>query len=144
MLNYLLLFVILYYIALNYLFYSFTLARAGPLRGVLFERLAHRKLLKGGNFQCRNLIDKGGAFEVILSPSSSVMFNKIDEVSHQSDGVYAMPRATNFAAVDALVQVGCTTLARIVNKLLLKSLLPNYNYATIPPFSLNSLTRCSK
>ena len=40
---------------------------------------------------------------------NTCMFNKIEEADQAADGDYAMPRAQNLAAIDALVQVGCTS-----------------------------------
>lgn len=81
---------------------------AGPLRGVLFERLAHRTLQKGGTFRCRSLDTGGEAFDLVLDINANkFVFNKTDEAKQAADGVYAMPRAQNLAAIDAVVQAGC-------------------------------------
>ena len=75
---------------------------------MLFERLAHRMLQKGGTFQCRGL-DGGKDIQMALGISPrTFMFNKIECATQAADGDYAMPRAQNLAAIDALVQAGRT------------------------------------
>jgi hypothetical protein len=77
----------------------------GPLWGVLFERLAHLALQRGGTFMCRDL-ETGEAEEVTLSSNPQVLaFSQLAEVSTLPDGGYAKPLSRTFASVDALIKV---------------------------------------
>ena len=75
---------------------------------MLFERLAHRMLQRGGAFECRGL-DGGKEIQMALGISPrTFIFNTIESATQAADGDYAMPRAQNLAAIDALVQASRT------------------------------------
>ncbi len=81
---------------------------------MFYERLVHRILRAGGSFDARELGISGTSFTLTLRASESRTFSKIDEVEGYVDGVYAQPSASNFPAVDALVQASCMLLSGIV------------------------------
>uniref|UniRef100_A0A7S0WNW8 Crinkler (CRN) family protein n=1 Tax=Chlamydomonas leiostraca TaxID=1034604 RepID=A0A7S0WNW8_9CHLO len=76
----------------------------GSLRGVLFERLAHRALQEGGEFDFRDLDGpEQGKVTITRSPLMPP-FRSLGEVSQIPAGVYARLRSRTFAAVDALIK----------------------------------------
>jgi hypothetical protein len=82
---------------------------------VFYERLVHRILRAGGSFDARELGTSSTSFTLQLDESKSIQtFGKIDEVKKFDNGMYAQPRASNFPAVDALVQASCMLLSGIV------------------------------
>ena len=75
----------------------------GPMRGVIYERLAHMKLQEGGNFEAKDCITQASV-SISLPKSASYIFSTLEEVRSTGVNVYMMPSAKNLASVDALMQ----------------------------------------
>lgn len=75
--------------------------------GVLYERLAHRRLQRGGRFTCRDL-DSGEEFVEVLQQDMRVsIFTDIEDVSKAPVNVYCKPfSSTSWSeSVDAIIKV---------------------------------------
>ncbi|CAB4393915.1 unnamed protein product [Rhizophagus irregularis] len=75
----------------------------GSLRGIIFERLAHRKLLNGGTFECRSLDGKGDGYDVKIQKNpkmEKLLFSNIDEIQANK---YCIPTQMNNKSFDAFI-----------------------------------------
>lgn len=76
------------------------------MRGVMYERLAHRKLQQGGKFTCRDL-DSGKVFEEELKQDMDVrIFTSLEDLSKARAGVYCKPFSGTWESIDAVIPVG--------------------------------------
>ena len=78
----------------------------GPLRGALFEELAHEALVAGGDFEVRAL-DSQNSDRLTIAPSTSRWFfaKDLSDVG-QSSADYCRPAQKNFPVVDSLRRSG--------------------------------------
>lgn len=74
----------------------------GQLRGRLFEDLAHKKILTGGQFTIRNLDDfQDGT--LLLEESNLKEIKTVDDIGKAQEGHYLKPIASNFPSIDSLI-----------------------------------------
>jgi len=77
----------------------------GGLRGVLFERLAHLRLVRGGTFRIRSLDGRSQDVKLTLPEvSGRKNFGDLSEIKGFSDGEYLVPTSTNLESVDSLAK----------------------------------------
>jgi hypothetical protein len=84
---------------------SRSLGEAGGLAGVLFERIAHLRLEKGGDFEIRSLDGRSADTELKLpTKSPKKRFTDVNEIAGFSVGDYIVPKASNFESVDSMMK----------------------------------------
>jgi len=84
---------------------SRSLGEAGGLAGVLFERIAHLRLEKGGDFEVRSLDGRSPDTKLKLPKKSpKKRFTDINEIAGFSVGDYIVPKASNFESVDSMMK----------------------------------------
>jgi hypothetical protein len=82
--------------------------------GQVFEAYAHRVIPQGGPFPYRSLEDNernNGSGVLTIPRMKSIVFNKVSEIS---DGVYGIPRISNFGGGDALWKSDDPNLGTII------------------------------
>ncbi|RIA84995.1 hypothetical protein C1645_831457 [Glomus cerebriforme] len=87
---------------LNFVRASSAIGDYGTLRGTIFERLAHRKLLKGGSFKVRPLIKNTAteSIELQIPDREKLVFSNIGEIK---PNMYCIPIQQNHKSFDACV-----------------------------------------
>ena len=81
------------------------LGEAGSLRGIWFERVAHIRMERGGDFAVRSLDGKSTLTKLVVpkkSPKKS--FTDLSEVADFSVGDYIVPKASNLESVDSMMK----------------------------------------
>ena len=78
----------------------------GPLRGALFEELAHEALVAGGDFEVRALDSQNSEQLTIAQSTSRWFFAKDLSDVGQSSADYCRPAQKNFPVVDSLRRSG--------------------------------------
>jgi len=78
----------------------------GPLRGALFEELAHEALVAGGDFEVRSLDSQNSERLTIAQSTSRWFFAKDLSDVGQSSADYCRPAQKNFPVVDSLRRSG--------------------------------------
>lgn len=75
----------------------------GAVRGLFFEAAVHRHLPRGGQFTLRDLLRHKDR-KIAIAPLKELIFNSAAQLTTQlAAGVYARPKAKNFATIDAIV-----------------------------------------
>ena len=78
-------------------------AETAPLRGKFFEKIGHRLIAAGGEFECRQLNNATTVPHLVrLQPTHIKHFSEVSQIITKESGTYWKPKPRNFPAVDGV------------------------------------------